>query len=169
MSYPDITLLPPLARLLKVDLNTLLSFEDDLTGEEINHFCNEVFSVLKESGYKEGYELAMKKIREFPNSDSLIYNLAGFLKGTLLMFPVPDEDKAKYEEKIRELFERVAKNSETDWGIRGSALNMLVSVILQRRITAERRSCWRRCRSLGWIKGQCSHFCTENRGKLRRQ
>lgn len=127
VSYPDITLLPPLARLLKVDLNTLLSFEDDLTGEEINHFCNEVFSVLKESGYKEGYELAMKKIREFPNSDSLIYNLAGFLKGTLLMFPVPDEDKAKYEEEIRELFERVAKNSETDWGIRGSALNMLVS------------------------------------------
>ena len=26
-SYPDITLLPPLARLLEVDLNTLLSFQ----------------------------------------------------------------------------------------------------------------------------------------------
>lgn len=28
-SYPDITLLPPLARLLKTDLNTLLSFQDE--------------------------------------------------------------------------------------------------------------------------------------------
>lgn len=64
----------------------------------------------------------MKKNREFLNSDRLIYNLAGFLKCTLLMFPVPDEDKAKYEEEIRELFERVAKNSETEWQIRGSAL-----------------------------------------------
>ena len=33
-SYPDITLLPPLARLLEVDLNTLLSFQEELTEEE---------------------------------------------------------------------------------------------------------------------------------------
>ena len=31
VSYPDITLLPPLARLLKIDLNTLLSFKEELT------------------------------------------------------------------------------------------------------------------------------------------
>ena len=30
-TYPDITLLPALARLLKIDLNTLMSFHDDLT------------------------------------------------------------------------------------------------------------------------------------------
>ena len=30
VSYPDITILPALARLLKVDLNTLLSFNDNL-------------------------------------------------------------------------------------------------------------------------------------------
>lgn len=132
VSYPDITLLPPLARLLKVDLNTLLSFEEELTGEEINHFCEEIYTVLKERGYKEGYELAMKKIREYPNSSNLIYNLAGFLKGTMLMFPVEEEDKAAYEEEILGLFERTAMNSETDWEIRGSALNMLVADYIQK-------------------------------------
>lgn len=30
ISYPDITLLPPLARLLDTDLNTLLSFQEEL-------------------------------------------------------------------------------------------------------------------------------------------
>lgn len=35
-SYPDITMLPPLARLLEVDLNTLLSFQEELTEEEID-------------------------------------------------------------------------------------------------------------------------------------
>lgn len=127
VSYPDITLLPHLARLLKVDLNTLLSFEEELTDEEINHFCSQVFTVMKESGYKQGHELAVQKIREFPNSCKLIYNLAGFLKGTLLMFFFDDEDKAGYEAEIRELFERVARNTEADWRIKDSALNMLVA------------------------------------------
>ena len=43
---PDITLLPPLARLLEVDLNTLLSFQEELTEEEIGAFAN----VLGERG-----------------------------------------------------------------------------------------------------------------------
>ena len=40
-SYPDITLLPPLARLLKTDLNTLLSFQDELTDLEV---ANELYA-----------------------------------------------------------------------------------------------------------------------------
>ena len=39
--YPDITLLPALARLLGVDLNTLLCFQEDWTDEEIAAFANE--------------------------------------------------------------------------------------------------------------------------------
>ena len=38
VSYPDITLLSPLARLLKVDLNTLLSFNEELTDRWIYRF-----------------------------------------------------------------------------------------------------------------------------------
>ena len=33
-TYPDITLLPALARLLKIDMNTLMSFKEDLTNIE---------------------------------------------------------------------------------------------------------------------------------------
>ena len=38
LNYPDITLLPALARTLGVDLNTLLSFQEDLTDQEIGNF-----------------------------------------------------------------------------------------------------------------------------------
>ena len=34
LNYPDVTLLPALARTLGVDLNTLLSFQEDLTDQE---------------------------------------------------------------------------------------------------------------------------------------
>ena len=41
-AYPDITLLPALARLLKTDLNTLLSFREDLTDIEIENFVDDL-------------------------------------------------------------------------------------------------------------------------------
>ncbi len=59
-SYPDITLLPPLARLLEVDLNTLLSFQEELTEEEIGAFAN----VLGERAQQEGCEAAFRLARD---------------------------------------------------------------------------------------------------------
>lgn len=50
LNYPDITLLPALARALGVDLNTLLSFQDDLTPEEIGRFSEQVTIVAQEQG-----------------------------------------------------------------------------------------------------------------------
>ena len=46
-SYPDITLLPVLARTLRVDLNTLLSFREDLTETEIAEFLNRLYEVSR--------------------------------------------------------------------------------------------------------------------------
>lgn len=46
-SYPDITLLAPIARLLNISLDTLLSFREDLTTEEINEIVCEADSKLK--------------------------------------------------------------------------------------------------------------------------
>ena len=51
-SYPDITLLPPLARLLKTDLNTLLSFQDELTDLEVANLMNEVAEQVKPEIWK---------------------------------------------------------------------------------------------------------------------
>ena len=50
ISYPDITLLPALARLLDTDLNTLLSFQEDLTRDEIGHFLNKLVSAAETEG-----------------------------------------------------------------------------------------------------------------------
>ena len=46
-SYPDITLLPPLARLLGVDLNTLLCFQDDLTPRQVAQFVDGLIPLLE--------------------------------------------------------------------------------------------------------------------------
>ena len=53
-SCPDIVLLPALARLLDTDLNTLLSFQDDLSEKEVALFLNEVSEAAKKDGFEAG-------------------------------------------------------------------------------------------------------------------
>ncbi len=85
ISYPDITLLPVIARVLDTDLNTLLSFKDDMTMEEIGIFLNFLSDKLDQEGLDAVYTCAMDKIKEFPTCDSLIFNVALFLDGAISM------------------------------------------------------------------------------------
>lgn len=75
-SYPDIMLLAPIARLLGISLDTLLSFQEDLTTEEINGIVREADLKLKEKSYEEAVEWAKKKMEQYPNCEPLILNLA---------------------------------------------------------------------------------------------
>lgn len=50
--YPDITLLPSLARVLGVDLNTLLSFQEDMTEEDIGLFLNRIYETAGAEGWR---------------------------------------------------------------------------------------------------------------------
>ena len=59
-SMPDITLLAPIARLLNISLDTLLSFHEDLTPEEVNHLISEADARFKESSYEEVFQWAKK-------------------------------------------------------------------------------------------------------------
>ena len=113
-SYPDITLLPPLARLLEVDLNTLLSFQEELTEEEIGAFANVLGERAQQEGCEAAFRLARDKLREFPNSDLLAYSLAGLLEGLVLMSPDAGEqgDRDTWTEEIDALYERGAASAD---------------------------------------------------------
>ena len=55
-TYPDISLLPALARLLKIDMNELFSFREELTEKEIGLFVNELSEVSLDSFTKRSEE-----------------------------------------------------------------------------------------------------------------
>lgn len=80
-SYPDITLLPVLARTLGVDLNTLLSFQEDLTDQEIGTFLNTLHEAARAEGFDAAFARAEEKLREFPGNDRLAYSVAVLLEG----------------------------------------------------------------------------------------
>lgn len=129
VTYPDITILPALARLLDTDLNTLLSFKEDLTEQEIEHFLNTLTELVSDHDIDYIYKLAMDKIKEYPSCDLLILNTALTLEGMLLFYT----DKALpdfYFEKIEELYVRASKSNNPV--INQQAKSMLISKYMSR-------------------------------------
>lgn len=124
-TYPDISLLSPLARVLKIDLNTLLCFEEGLTTSEIAQFSKQIISNIEKDGYEAGFHMANEKIKQYPNCAELIETIAVLLDGTLLMYGSELENKKCYEEQIFSFYERAANGDNEK--IRNKALYMLVS------------------------------------------
>ncbi len=113
LNYPDITLLPALARTLGVDLNTLLSFQEDLTDEEIGTFLNRLYEVSQSGGCGAAFDLAWDKLREYPNSDKLAYNTAGMLAGILALQPEEDSPERRQQEaEVTALYERCVRSAD---------------------------------------------------------
>ena len=68
-TYPYITFLAPLARLLKIDMNTLFTFPESLSKEEVGRFCNQIGEVVQAKGFQAGFSAATTKLQEYPNCD----------------------------------------------------------------------------------------------------
>ncbi len=121
-SYPDITLLPALARLLKTDLNNLLSFNEDLSDVEIYNFANSLDPLVKEQGYEKAFEIAMDKISQYPTCEKLIAAVVPYLNGALHIYGVSEYEK--YMEQIETLYKRLSKSEVQQ--IRELAVSMLI-------------------------------------------
>lgn len=132
-SYPDITLLPPLARLLEVDLNTLLSFQEELTEEEIGAFANVLGETAQREGCEAAFRLARDKLREYPNSDLLAYTAAQILEGALVLWKRGEsgtEEEQGWKEEILTLYRRCADSG--DRRVRERAERVLISQYMAR-------------------------------------
>lgn len=58
-SYPDITLLCPLARALDTNVDTLLQFEETLSNEEMEEKMNALLESTLQEGYEAGEQMLL--------------------------------------------------------------------------------------------------------------
>ena len=122
-TYPDITLLPALARLLKIDLNTLMSFNNDLSDIEIGNFVNELDQTIRERDYDAAFQKAIHRIQEYPTREKLIYSAVLYLEGALILYNVSESEK--YRETYDSFYRRLAASEIPE--IRDTATGMLIS------------------------------------------
>lgn len=112
LSNPDISLLPPLARLLKTDINTLLCFTEDMTEQEIHHFCERITTLVTEKSFAEGFQEAAEKIHEYPHNETLLHSLALLLDSLLLFTTFSADERHPYEETITAWYQRLSESSD---------------------------------------------------------
>lgn len=103
-SNPDIELLAPIARLLHISLDTLMSFQVDLTDIEIKNIVNEVNNLCDLEGFEKAYDRALEVAREYPNCNILIWQMAVILDARRMTEEVHESEK--YDEQINSWYER---------------------------------------------------------------
>lgn len=129
ITSPDISILPQLARFLKIDLNTLFCFTEDMTMSEINYFCREVAEIVQAEGFAAGFKTATAKLHEYPHNETLLHYMAFQIDGHLMMSRMDDTEKKPYEIEIISWYSKLA--ASTDDRISNSAKFMLASRYLR--------------------------------------
>ena len=97
-SYPDISLLCPLARALDTNVDSLLSFHEELSDREVKEQIDGVFALLTGEGTAEersaaGEARLNELLHRYPNSEALKFNAALSYDSFALFFPGAEEEK----------------------------------------------------------------------------
>lgn len=112
VTCPDISLLAPLARLLRIDPNELLCFRTELTQQELGQFCAQLTDTGRQSGFDAALALAREKLREYPTCDTLRYYAATVLEGMLLWSELSQAERDGRAAAFGEWYEQLAHSSD---------------------------------------------------------
>lgn len=128
-SYPDITLLCPLARALNTDVDSLLSFEEDLSQESLSRYMVEIINIAREGKVKEAEEKLQMLLHHYPSNIPLKFSATATL--SFFEMSMPDctpEDKARWLEQKKELVQAVHDDGNPAYYL--PSISMLVSLAL---------------------------------------
>ncbi|MFT3984644.1 MAG: transcriptional regulator [Lachnospiraceae bacterium] len=106
---PDIMLLAPIARLLDISLDTLLSFQGELTDKEANDLVKTASDRLETENYHEVFQWAKKQMELYPNCECLILWMTAVLDANRMFKDIPDAEQ--YDDFIKTSYERLLSSS----------------------------------------------------------
>lgn len=109
-TMPDILLLAPIARLLDISLDTLLSFRVELTDKEINEMLEEVNERFDTEEFEEVFQWIKGKMEEYPNCERLLLWMAVTIEGNRLARKVPDAEK--YDDFLEHILTGLLESKE---------------------------------------------------------
>ena len=160
-SLPDITLLGPIARLLGITTDTLLSYREELTDQEINQILMMIGTKIENENYDAAFRWAEKQILEYPNCDRLILLAAQSLNGFRYIYGITDQEG--YERKLYDLYNRVLSSRDTD--ISQNAAMALYQIYMGREEYEKAQECLDRIPKRGLNKEQMQANLYRSQGK----
>ena len=127
-TLPDVALLAPIARLLGITTDELLSFKDDLTDEEISQYLTGLQKDLERKDLHDVFLSVKKKIGEYPNCEKLIWQAAVMLDAKRMTMELLDKDG--YDEAIFGWYERCLRAE--DERVRAQAADSLFHACIRK-------------------------------------
>lgn len=128
-SLPDITLLMPIARLLGISTDELLSYQQELTTEKIGEILKRATTMLEEMPYQDAFAWAKEKLEQYPNCESLILQMAVLLDAERTIQEIPDPET--YDAYINACYGRALQSK--DEKIRNGAADSLFHFYMKKR------------------------------------
>ena len=124
-TYPDISLLSPLARLLKTNVDQLVSFKEALSELEVANFETEVRTIFEAGDSRKAMDFCETLLKDYPSDDLLRFRLAS----TYFFYLNASSDESQVTRQLGEtirLFEglRTSENIE----LRHASIHVLVSL-----------------------------------------
>lgn len=120
-SLPDISLLSPIARLLNISIDTLLSHEKELSDVEANRLLEEANKKLKTEPFDEAFQWMKQCLAEYPSCNYLILWMARIFDSQRQMRGLPDGEK--YDACILDCYKHVLESD--DEGMKNGAAESL--------------------------------------------
>ena len=136
-SMPDIALLAPIARLLGVSLDELLSYNENLTEIEEANIIGGIYAILNTEKPDVVYQRIVDIAREYPNADNLNLTLTTLLNAR--SFLLTGKEREKYDEWIQSSFENLLQTH--DEKIKMQAADGLYSFFITREKYEEAEGC----------------------------
>lgn len=109
-SLPDITMLTPIARLLGITVDTLLSFREDLTETEIRECMNSLWGLLNEGAFEQAFAYAKARLTEYPACYGLMLWMAQALDAYFVV--MPQHQSAETDAFVHSCYERALESAE---------------------------------------------------------
>lgn len=127
-TLPDVALLAPIARLLGITTDELLSFKDNLTDEETNQYLLKIQKDLENKDFHDVFLSVKEKIEEYPNCENLIWQAAVILDAKRMTIELPNKDN--YDNVIFRWYERCLLSE--DERIRNQAADSLFHAFVRK-------------------------------------
>lgn len=109
-SLPDITLLAPIARLLEIDIDTLLDYKEDLSDIEIRDLLRTLETMMENDELNDIFDWIQKQFQRYPRSEKFILSVCIVFYSYLLQH----EDVDSYTAFILEHLEGLLQSTNLE-------------------------------------------------------
>ncbi|MCX4327572.1 MAG: helix-turn-helix transcriptional regulator [Lachnospiraceae bacterium] len=120
---PDISLLAPIARLLGITLEVLLSYNEQLSNDESNKIAREVSKKFEIENYNSAFCYVSDIIKQYPNCFQLIWQIALIADAHLSCGDKETEDKEACKNQIVNWYKQAMESDDS--GIKREAAGSL--------------------------------------------